>query len=742
MKTLQVLFLLFFAFNTFSQTGAVQLECLAHDFKKPVSNLLVEIHTDSLCFEQHSDEKGIVLFRGLPLGNVTVWFVSSDNEFIRTASVFIQENQVLQNTFAFDSLFSVKEIHFGSNFEIGNEGTINRKVDIPNFRSGVLEIQEMTCISSVTVMRSSYQSSQGSLNYITREDIANMPVRTVDGVASTVGGVQTDYDGNISIRGGRTDGNAYYIDGMRVRNANIPKSAINNVNVITGGIPANYGDLTGGIIAVETKDINMREVPQYYSSPRTNSTPSTTVRTIAEEEPQLNYDLFLPIYENDFLSSSQHPNSTFGLDVDQASWTYLKQRLNNRQTVQRDAIKLEEMINSFHYVDVQVAQNELFGVRIQRIPCLWNHENELIAIHMKAMDLPKDLPRKKHNLVLLVDVSGSMSSSNKLPLLIAGLKEFVSSLDESDNVSIVTYAGTSGVALEPTSCDKKNTIYEALDGLVSGGSTNGIGGITEAYRLAEKNYDPEKNNRIILATDGDFNVGINTTGDLEAFIAEKRGRGIYLTALGFGMGNYQNSILETLADKGDGNHFYINDLAECKKVLVDNIGNIMNIARDVKLNVEFNPDYISEYRLIGYENRLLKPKDFEDDTKDAGEIGYGHEVTAVYEVKKGKAELSKDHFVKTKENIGNNNELAFVKLRYKAFEDSTSVERRFSLLKSAEMEENVLLQTVISFGLELRNSVFKGSVNETMIKDLAKKVVVRREEEEELKSLILSINFQ
>src|SRR5690554_4324459 len=250
-----------------------------------------------------------------------------------------------------------------------------------------------------------------------------------------------------------------------------------------------------------------------------------------------------------------------------------------------------------------------------------------------------------------------MNSSNRLPLIVEGLYNFVDDLKPNDRVAIVTYSGQSGVVLESTSCENKEVILNALSSLTASGSTNGIGGIKEAYKQAEANFDTAFNNRIILATDGDFNVGINSPGDLENYITEKRGQGIYLTALGVGMGNYKNNTLETLAKRGDGNHFYIQSLKDMDRVL-NNVGNLISIARDVKLNVEFNPRLVSNYRLIGYENRLLKPKDFDDDSKDAGELGYGHYVTAVFEVEKGKATSLDNHFVKQKPKFGTS-ELAY-----------------------------------------------------------------------------------
>jgi len=274
---------------------------------------------------------------------------------------------------------------------------------------------------------------------------------------------------------------------------------------------------------------------------------------------------------------------------------------------------------------------------------------------------------------------------------------------------------------------------------VAAGSTNGAGGIQTAYKLAERYYDPQFNNRIILATDGDFNVGISSTTELEEYISQKRGKGIYLTALGYGMGNYRDDILETLADRGDGNHFYINDLKTASQVLSGDIGNLINIARDVKLNVEFNPTLVKNYRLIGYENRLMPAQDFGDDTKDGGEMGYSHSVIAVYEIERGKETKAESHFTKTKSTF-NREELAFVKLRYKPFEDSLSIERKFSLKENSEIIQNDLVNLVAAFGLTLRNSVFKGELTDEKLTQMANKFTPKDEEEAELKKMILSLD--
>jgi len=736
MKRLLLFFFLFQGFISNAQTGGAYLKCFESKSYRTLEGLQIQLIKDSFCAEGVTSKSGTLFLRNLPVGEITVWIQNDDLSKTYTASIFIQENQLLSSVFFVDSTFlqvkSKNTINANSTALVGEQynNSIDQFVYSSNSTMQLQEIQMVTCFA-ISPMTNFYNVS-AMASTIMKEDVARLPMRTADGMASTVGGVNLiEESSNLHFRGSRADDVAYYIDGMRVRNANaVPKGAIDNVTVITGGIPANYGDVTGGVIQIETKSYNQRKL----SEPRSNSS------RIKEEykplTPAKNYDAFLPIYENDFLSPNVNPHSTFGIDIDQASWSYIKNQLQNNLPVSRDAVKLEEMINSFKTNPNQMDSDDLIAVSMERLDCSWNKDHELLKIHLKAKDLPKNLPRKSHNFVFLIDVSGSMSSSNKLPLLVQGMKEFVQTLRADDRVAIVTYAGASGIVLEPTLCTNKSIIIEALDQLTSGGSTNGIGGIETAYKLAKRNFNPELNNRIILATDGDFNVGINSPGDLEKYIEQQRGHGIYLTALGFGMGNYKNATLETLADKGDGNHFYINSTAQSKKVLVNDVGNLLNIARDVKLNVEFNPNLVSSYRLIGYENRLLKSQDFIDDLKDGGEMGYGHEVTAVYEIERGKASTVETHFVQATSSIGAE-ELAFVKLRYKPFEDKESIEKRFILLKDTPIRQNELLNLVISFGLHLRDSAFKGTISPETLSRLARNFTPRNQEEKELVDLIL-----
>ena len=789
MRCLVFLFACCFGLNSSAQTGSVIINCVDQSSQKPLV-ACIQIENDTIAASGCTDIDGKRKFSKIQAGPIKVNITLNGDTLIPRVA-FIQANQMLQLTIQISGHGNA--VVAGSNtFEASSKGesisgpararyhgsisgaTITRE-DIARLpartAASTLQISEvMVTAYSVPLIR--LDGGMCCAYQYLREDLLNMPMRSGINIASTVGGTRlNEENGGMNIRGARSDANTYYLDGFRVNNLNgIPKSMMNKVTVYTGGLPAKYGDVTGGVIAIETKPIGViprslvhfnryeeeETIPEVASNtpskpelkptappkPQPVAIPVTSQvmpRQVVQDEISLNsfsIDRFTPIYENDFLSPKVNPNSTFSIDVDRASWTYVQNQYKHGLTISRDAVKLEEMVNAFQYEKVKVPKDELMHVEIERSKCAWNENSELVTVHLKAMDLPEDMKRKAHNFVFLIDVSGSMQSYNKLGLLREGLMNFVKTLNDDDRVAIVTYAGSSGVVLEPTLCSDKDKILNSLNRLTAGGGTNGIGGIKSAYDLAEQNFNAELNNRIILCTDGDFNVGISNPKELEEFIATRRGCGIYLTALGFGMGNYRNDILESLADNGDGNHFYINGLAECKRVLVDEIGNLLNIARDVKLNVEFNPQMVAEYRLIGYENRLLKPRDFTDDTKDAGEIGYGHRVTAVYEIVPGVATGTKADTTLSNRTKMEKNDFAIVKLRYKKFEDESSIERTYSLNERAGYKKNELLNTVISFGLLLRDSAFKGEMTKEALSEMASKLGKSDEDVEKLKEMI------
>lgn len=336
--------------------------------------------------------------------------------------------------------------------------------------------------------------------------------------------------------------------------------------------------------------------------------------------------------ENSWMSVKTSPFSTFAADVDTASYANVRRMLTRSQTVPADAVRLEEMINYFHYDYAQPKAGEPFSVTTEMAPCPWNENSKLLMVGLAAKDLDmSEVPNS--NLVFLIDVSGSMEGEDRLGLVQRSFKLLCEELRPGDRVSIVTYANGDKVVLEGASGDEKAKICDAIEDLFASGGTNGGKGIQSAYQIAEKYFIEGGNNRVILATDGDLNIGITDEGSLTRLIQEEAKSGVFLSVLGFGWGNISDSRMEALADNGNGNYSYIDSIAEARKVLIEEMGGtLFTVAKDVKLQVEFNPNLVKGYRLIGYENRTMAAEDFADDTKDGGEIGAGHQVTALYEV--------------------------------------------------------------------------------------------------------------
>jgi Ca-activated chloride channel homolog len=428
------------------------------------------------------------------------------------------------------------------------------------------------------------------------------------------------------------------------------------------------------------------------------------------------------INENGFRNSKANPLSTFSIDVDRASYTNIKRFLNEGQKPPVDAVRVEEMINYFEYDYPQPTGDHPISITTEYSDCPWQKDYKLLNIGLQGKKIANEnLPAS--NIVFLIDVSGSMAEQNKLPLLKSAFKLLVNNLREKDRVAIVVYAGAAGLVLPSTRGDEKSTILNALDQLQAGGSTAGADGIQLAYEVASKNFIEEGNNRVILATDGDFNVGVSNDNELEHMIVEKRKSGIFLTCLGVGMGNYKDAKLETLADKGNGNFAYLNDIQEANKVFVTEFGGtLFTIAKDVKIQVEFNPAKVKAYRLVGYENRMLNEEDFKDDTKDAGELGAGHTVTAIYEIIPVgvKSHFNKDvdelKYQKTTESTVNDvsNEIATVKFRYKNPNGDKSIEMVHPVLDTREdisqTSNNFKFSAAVAmFGMLLRNSEYKGN---------------------------------
>lgn len=373
-----------------------------------------------------------------------------------------------------------------------------------------------------------------------------------------------------------------------------------------------------------------REAPSLELSPQVAGAPADD--RVTEPNAQVNTEAYDHIVDNAFLTAARNPLSTFSVDVDTASYAIVRRYLTGGQLPPPGAVRIEELVNYFTYNDPLPTGDVPFSVQLEVAECPWNRAHRLARIGLKGREFANG-ERPASNLVFLIDVSGSMEAHNKLPLVQAGLKMLVENLSPRDRVAIVVYAGNSGLVLPSTNGNYKGVLFSAIDQLRAGGSTHGAAGIQLAYQTAVDHFIAGGSNRVILCTDGDFNVGVTNQSELIRLIEEKARTGVSLTVLGFGMGNYKDSTLEKLADKGNGNYGYIDTPAEAKKLLADQLqGTLITIAKDVKLQVEFNPVRVASYRLIGYENRVLAAEDFKNDAKDAGDIGAGHSVTALYEI--------------------------------------------------------------------------------------------------------------
>ncbi len=561
-------------------------------------------------------------------------------------------------------------------------------------------------------------SASGSV--VSRSEIAKMPGRSVNSIVATVGGV-THKRGEVSVRGSRQEGGSfYYIDGIKVRGSeNLPKSAVNQISIISGGTPASYENRPEGDVVLKIqKPIPPKPVPD---------------NTYQIEQIREQYN---EVVDNVFESVEKAPLSTFSIDVDNASYSNVRRYIQRGSVPPIDAVRIEELINYFTYSYPQPEGDDPFSITTTYTECPWNLEHRLIHIGMQGKQVEIDTVAP-NNLVFLIDVSGSMSSSDKLGLLKSGLKLLVEKLRPEDKVAIVVYAGAAGLVLPSTSGAEKSKIRNVIGELTAGGSTAGGEGIQLAYKIAKQNFIKGGNNRVILATDGDFNVGVSSQDGLIKLIESKREDDIFLSVLGFGTGNYQDGKMEQLADKGNGNYNYIDNLKEAKKVLVNEFqSTLITIAKDVKTQIEFNPYHVKAYRMVGYVNRRLNPEDFNDDTKDAGEMGAGHSVTLIYEVIlansdepiPGSIDELKYQPKKTRKlptGVGFQNEVATVKFRYKEPEGKKSkllfktIQDESTALKNAS--ENVRFSAAVAlFGMSLRNSAYRGHGGYELALEIAK----------------------
>lgn len=451
------------------------------------------------------------------------------------------------------------------------------------------------------------------------------------------------------------------------------------------------------------------------------------------EYPRGDAESYSHLEENPFLAVARAPLSTFAVDVDTASYSNTRRFLNENQLPPKDAVRIEEFINYFSYDYPQPVGTAPFSVTTEVSSCPWDASHRLVHIGLQGKRIAQEnLP--PGNLVFLIDVSGSMMEPDKLPLIKSSLAMLAEQLTARDHAAIVVYAGQSGLVLPSTPCDHKGEIIGALARLEAGGSTNGGEGIQLAYKIAQTNFIKGGINRVILATDGDFNVGVTSEDDLSRLIEEKRKSGVFLSVLGFGTGNVKDSTMEKLADKGNGNYAYVDTLNEARKVIGQEIGGTLyTIAKDVKIQVEFNPHLAAAYRLIGYENRLLADRDFNDDKKDAGDIGAGHTVTALYEVvpygqkyrNSGVDELKYQKPAQSSSAMTNSKELLTVKLRYKEPQANASKLLNIGVVDGGEQfgkaSDNLKFSSAVAaFGMLLKDSKYKGDTSYNQVLQLAK----------------------
>lgn len=538
-------------------------------------------------------------------------------------------------------------------------------------------------------------------------------------IKGTTQGVTTDFDGKYTIKVKNGDILEFSFIGMKIKQVKVSGQKIINVVLEEDNVALQEVVVTTGYVGKRNRKKDKQKKTVAYS--------------IYEES----RETYKAIDESGFKSTAKDPVTTFSADVDKASYSNVRRMLNYGQKPHKDAVRIEELINYFdyNYAPPSEGSKTPLNATTTLSSCPWNPDNYLLRVGLQAkkIDLAKAPPS---NIVFLIDTSGSMDEPNKMPLLKASFKLLLDNLRPEDRIAIVVYASQTGIALPSTPAKEKEKISKVIDDLVASGSTAGGAGLQTAYEVAEKNFLPKGNNRIILATDGDFNVGISSRDELQRLVEEKRNNGIYISVLGYGMGNYRDDMAETIANKGNGNYAYIDNFTEAKKVLVNEFGGTLyTVAKDVKLQLEFNPQYVKEYRLVGYENRALANEDFEDDKKDAGEIGAGHTVTALYELIPAKGATTDGLRYQKQVKEGFANELAFLKIRYKdpVVKDAKSVEENipipFSLTDLTQTDDDYrFAASVAEWGMLLRNSKYKAKSSYKQVIDLAKNAIGKDEE--------------
>ena len=507
---------------------------------------------------------------------------------------------------------------------------------------------------------------------VTGESIKKLPSRSISALAATTAGLSTVNGSDISVRGSRGNSTYVYIDGVRV--------SCNQANQLIKKHKRKAKRKANNKPPTQVDETQEPQTPQYT---KIGEVPTEVKGT------KKDYGFVSPLVE---------PLSTMSIDVDRASYSNIRGYLKRNTLPPLDAVRVEEMVNYFSYdYDLPISVHP-FSTQTTLTTCPWNQKHQVLHVVLQATEEP-DLFAKQSQLVFLVDVSGSMSSPNKLPLVIESMKMLVEQMKEEDRVAIVTYAGRSSVVLPSTSVSDKAKILEALSSLTSGGSTAGAQGINTAYQIAEKHFIKSGNNRVILATDGDFNVGVSSDQGLVELIEQKRKSGIFLSVLGYGYGNYQDGKMQMLANKGNGNHAYIDSAREAYKILIrEYASTLYSIAKDVKVQIEFNPAVVKSYKLIGYENRRLNPEDFNNDQVDAGEMGVGHTVTALYEIipadVKSKYSVQADIDPLIYQEVAKSStEIGSLKMRYKYPKNSKSIKVEApipnALVKTKEIDSEI-----------------------------------------------------
>ncbi|WP_339873807.1 YfbK domain-containing protein [Olleya marilimosa] len=670
----------------------------------------------------------------------TVSGVITDQDGIPLPSATVLQMGTANGTTSdFDGNYSIS-VNVKDVLEFSYLGYKSKQVVVTDANTINVVLQENGSLDEVSITMLGISRSQDevkkSVTTIQSEEIikASNP-NVVNGLAGKVSGLKIKTKNNgvnqttrIVLRGNRslsgTNEALIVIDG-KISSAeklvNLAPKKIASTHVVRGAEgSALYGSQgANGVIIVTTVDGN-----------KDNAKISKLVQTNKELQHKFLNESYTKIHENKFKIAAATPLSTFSIDVDKAGYSNVRRMINNGQLIPANAVKIEEMVNYFDYNYPQPTDEHPFSINTEVVKTPWHKDTKLVKIGLQGKIYDNEnLPAA--NLTFLIDVSGSMGNQNKLPLLKEAFKLLVNQLRPQDNVAIVVYAGAAGVVLKPTSGKHKTKIIEALDQLNAGGSTAGGQGIELAYKLAQENFNKKGNNRVILATDGDFNVGASSNDAMEKLIVKKRESGVFLSVLGFGYGNYKDDKLEILADKGNGNHAYIDTMQEARRIFETEFGGtLFTIAKDVKIQVEFNPNHVQAYRLIGYENRLLTNEDFVNDAIDAGELGTGHTVTALYEVLPVgiESEYAKDtidlKYTKNKAETNQyNDELFTVKFRYKKPDEDKSIEMiHVQKNEITEATEDMNFASAVAlFGMQLRESQFYNNTNTQDVIALANK---------------------